>query len=713
MKICVKSMTFIRGIVLMFIAVILSYGGEDDAFEMEEIVVNYLNEINPQVTEIGRDEIDRVGNAKKVDALLTEVAGIDVKRSSGGASKGVNNVSLRGLGDNRFLVLLDGRLLNGSGAMGKQYVDWSSISTDNIEKIVIIRGYKDAEYANSVSGVINIISKSSLDVSKTKISTSLGFLPYGREDLWSNRTYGLSYNQTKKINDIAGFKIYTNYNGSTPYLRNNYSDHLSFGTGLNLNLPNNFYLTLNSRFSYLKQGYIIENNPSNSNYNSSLPTSLGDGNWGPGIPWKGGDYYFGDRSYFTNFRSNYDISIKKEFNKITLSGLFYLNNQIREENYYDLNDTTHLVLQRSSKPDDFAGGWEAKLDHNIRDNFSLKYGITDNWQRVDGDNVTGLDTSFMKKKISSILGEHLTTQRVISIFTQGKIDFADNKLGVDAGFRFDRFRGYEDTTTNVPDTIMFGYNPTLTLSTHFWSGGTISVSGAYVYRFPGKPEYHWYYKGYNPEDDGISRKPISPEKSLQFEGMVSQRFSNNSTITARGYYNSIDDYICTIMGYQPSRVVYNIDNVNIAGVELEASLLLLNNLKLSGTYSYQQSHKFGDILDKSDISSESLLDIPKNRGSISASYNFTNGANIGTSLKMVGAVNTVTGTITKPNSSSLEVIDGYSTVSLFGVLPLVNKDSFEMGVRATVDNLFDVEYQEVYGYPMAGINTNIAVDVEF
>ncbi|HLV30823.1 MAG TPA: TonB-dependent receptor plug domain-containing protein [Chitinispirillaceae bacterium] len=60
--------------------------------------------------------IYRASESNSIDGLLTNVAGIDVKRSSPFSGKG-KSVTLRGFDESRFLILLDGRQLNGSGVM--------------------------------------------------------------------------------------------------------------------------------------------------------------------------------------------------------------------------------------------------------------------------------------------------------------------------------------------------------------------------------------------------------------------------------------------------------------------------------------------------------------------------------------------------------------------------------------------------------------------
>jgi iron complex outermembrane receptor protein len=91
-----------------------------------------------------------------VDAALKHESGVFVQRSKGIADS-LPRVQLRGLnGANRTLVLLNGLPIN-NGYDGE--VPWNSISTENIERIEIIRGPSSALYgSDALGGVINIIT---------------------------------------------------------------------------------------------------------------------------------------------------------------------------------------------------------------------------------------------------------------------------------------------------------------------------------------------------------------------------------------------------------------------------------------------------------------------------------------------------------------------------------------------------------------------------
>lgn len=78
---------------------------------------------------------------------------------------GVNNISLRGLGANRTLVLLNGRRVSGAGTRGGVgAVDTNVLPESMIERIEILKDGASSIYgSDAVAGVVNIITRDDLD----------------------------------------------------------------------------------------------------------------------------------------------------------------------------------------------------------------------------------------------------------------------------------------------------------------------------------------------------------------------------------------------------------------------------------------------------------------------------------------------------------------------------------------------------------------------
>ena len=103
------------------------------------------------------------GNARQIDNFYTGFV------TNGGP--GVNTISLRGLGAQRTLVLLNGRRLSPAGTRGQVgAVDLNTIPSSLIERIEVLKDGASSIYgSDAVAGVTNIITKNSMDGGEAKV----------------------------------------------------------------------------------------------------------------------------------------------------------------------------------------------------------------------------------------------------------------------------------------------------------------------------------------------------------------------------------------------------------------------------------------------------------------------------------------------------------------------------------------------------------------
>ncbi|CAM8649021.1 TonB-dependent receptor domain-containing protein [Sphingobium cupriresistens] len=143
--------------------------GETIVVTGSRIQRNDYNIANPLVT-VTAETLEQSGNVQLVDtlrqnpALISSFGGAQTSGSNAGfGSVGVQLLNLRGLGENRTLVLVNGRRhvasLSGSAA-----VDINTIPTDLIEGVDVLTGGASAIYgADGVSGVVNFRLKRNFD----------------------------------------------------------------------------------------------------------------------------------------------------------------------------------------------------------------------------------------------------------------------------------------------------------------------------------------------------------------------------------------------------------------------------------------------------------------------------------------------------------------------------------------------------------------------
>ncbi len=139
---------------------------QDQPAQRVEITGSSIKRIDAEtalpVTVITRDEITRSGVANMEQLVSTISASSTAQATKGSdlaglATYGLSSVSLRGLGDNRTLVLLNGRRLAVFAGTGSQ-VDINSIPLSAIERVEVLRDGASAVYgSDAVAGVINFI----------------------------------------------------------------------------------------------------------------------------------------------------------------------------------------------------------------------------------------------------------------------------------------------------------------------------------------------------------------------------------------------------------------------------------------------------------------------------------------------------------------------------------------------------------------------------
>ncbi|MBA3657827.1 MAG: TonB-dependent receptor [Gemmatimonadaceae bacterium] len=122
------------------------------------------------VTIITGAELRAKGITRVVDALR-EAPGIAIVQN--GSAGSISSIFLRG-GESRYTkVLLDGVTLNAPGG----YIDLSHLTTDNIERIEIVRGPSSVVHgADAVAGVIQIFTKAGGGASRSAVSARTGSL---------------------------------------------------------------------------------------------------------------------------------------------------------------------------------------------------------------------------------------------------------------------------------------------------------------------------------------------------------------------------------------------------------------------------------------------------------------------------------------------------------------------------------------------------------
>ncbi|MEJ7927342.1 TonB-dependent receptor [Sphingobium sp. AN641] len=117
---------------------------------------------------LGAKDLESSGKQSVRDLLGTLVPSINVSNNGAGASWAVRTLSLRGLGGDQLLVLVNGKrrhnsaalFINGSVQNGQSPPDLDLIPGNAIQRIEVLRDGASAQYgSDAIAGVVNVILK--------------------------------------------------------------------------------------------------------------------------------------------------------------------------------------------------------------------------------------------------------------------------------------------------------------------------------------------------------------------------------------------------------------------------------------------------------------------------------------------------------------------------------------------------------------------------
>ncbi|HSR18621.1 MAG TPA: TonB-dependent receptor, partial [Ignavibacteriaceae bacterium] len=191
---------------------------------------------------------------------------------------------------------------------------------------------------------------------------------------------------------------------------------------------------------------------------------------------------------------------------------------------------------------------------------------------------------------------------------------------------------------------------------------------------------------FNLFDPMYGNKELDPEKSIGWDAGIEQYFLNYKiNIGVTYFYNSFKN----LFGYDQKGRTINTDKAETSGIEVFLSAKPLDDLIIKTNYTFMNTK------DKSTNSinyGKKLLRRPDHKAGLSFIYNFIRNANINLEIIYIGNREDI-----DFSSSKRIILENYSLVNLAGSYKLL--DLVEIFCR--VENLFDTDYEEVFGYGTA------------
>lgn len=203
------------------------------------------------------------------------------------------------------------------------------------------------------------------------------------------------------------------------------------------------------------------------------------------------------------------------------------------------------------------------------------------------------------------------------------------------------------------------------------------------------PTLYQLYSSYGDPD-------LKPDRSRGYDiGFEQKLFADKLSLGAAYFHNKIKDMI----DWDWSTFKYkNIGRALTKGVEAGISLSLLKDLSLLLDYTYTETEDEETGLE--------LLRRPKNQAALRINWGFLAKGNLNLGIVYIGKREDINNTVYPAERITM---DSYTRVDL----ACSYRFTEHVEVFARIENLFNENYQEVYGYATPGLSAYGGVEVEF
>ncbi|HTY56330.1 MAG TPA: TonB-dependent receptor [Candidatus Binataceae bacterium] len=483
-----------------------------------------VSQVGTTVTIINDQQIQDQKIQQTSDALR-EVPGVQVVQSGGPGT--TTSVFIRGSSSSEVLTLLDGVEVN-TGGVG--YFDFANLTTDNTNRIEVIRGAGGALYGSSaIGGVINQITQEGSGPPRFSLLSDGGNWETQRQVATASGSLGsLGYSGSVSYYSTNGFQSV-----------NSQYDNLSLTSRLDYHITETTTLRVFARYTGADVG---------------LPEFS---NTDPGAPL---DPTAHQRTEFMLFKAEIESHLT---DKLTLrvNGSF-VRDEIR------LNKVPSPGLPNSESddiPDEIrATNAEAIYAWQPGQVSLVGFDFKDRWTR-DGDNSTYPGSP------PSITVFHAGRQEYAG-YVQQQLSLLHDHLLVTGGFRADGNSQFGEEVS-----------PAWSVAIPFPDYGVI-LRGSYSEGFQAPTFDELYFPGFgNPN--------LKATTSSEYDGSIEKRFGELATFTAtyfsRRTHDLITDVPCSTceFGIEPA----NVGRADVQGVELVPAIYPFRGFSLSGSFTVLDS----------------------------------------------------------------------------------------------------------------------------
>jgi len=538
-----------------------------------------LKETGSSVTVITSDEIEKKGKKQVID-LLQEVPGLTVSRS--GVFGGAASIFIRGNNSSNVLVLVDGVRINDPIDLGRG-ANLAYLTTDNVERIEIVRTPQSALYGSDAQAVINIITKKGEGRPVLTVSAEAGSFQTFRESASiSGGADGVSYSIGISRQDSEGISKAENKSvGSTPVIKNS---------------------------DYEKDGF--ENTAITSKFSIDLPYKM--------------NYTLS--GYYQSARYDYDDGAgADDLNKMGEHEVVTFNNSLTQEIFYWWNHKIEYGRSATTRRDqdkndilqpvnDEAHSWYKGVSNQAEWQHNFKIGEIDiitagyNFYHEEGSSVNyyydggyfGAAEDYITS--NSYLQEAITH----SVYLHNHLKLFD-MIYHTVGIRYDNHSEFGN---------QYSWSTTASIIAPVTK---TRIKGAYGTSFKAPSLYQLY-------DSTYGSKDLDPDKGKHYEAGIEQPLIDDTILlSALYFYNKYDNVVDYDFGTSKYK---NIGEVETKGYELYALINLPFDLSISGSYTFTEA--------ENRATERELARRPKHQGSIIFNWTIMKKADLNIVYNYVG-----------------------------------------------------------------------------
>ncbi len=669
MKKVVLSVVIVISMIIMQSGPVFSEDKAGEVFDLGDVLVSEKGvDANPATTVsiVSVDDIERMGSANVAEAL-EQIPGIDIQVGS----KGHANLKLRGFDQEDVKVLIDGVPAH-EAYFGS--IDLDQIPVDSVSRIEVTKGASSVLYgANTMGGVINIITKKGGEKPVTSLTTSFGGNSTQNYVLNHGASFGkLNYWITGSYRTTDGFELSDDFdpNNTETGIGSNYNED-----GGARDLSDFIKRSINAKVGYeyddsskLYLSFDYHNNE------KSCPTE----GMGPGPRY----WHFNEwNQWHLNLVGEHDITDNVKMK----TRLFYIDHDDTLEDVGGWDDE-HISARKfweESSFDDFSAGGEIHTYFDLGRWSQLRTGLNyllDNHKQED----------FNDDGIGQGSEEFESATYTLAVENEMK---PNEKLSLTLGLSYDVNDPKKALGDEVPDRIDT-FNPQAGVVYKASDSFSLHASAGKKTRFPQLIELFSEQSGGNPD--------LDPQKTTAYEVGVSKKVNILKSSIAV-FYNDIEDKIDKWENPSTTEDIFvNIGEAEILGVELDLGLIAFDSIKANLNYTWLKAEE------KVDSNSDEIdsPNTPEHKINIDLGYKF----NFGLSTDLQA---TYTGDQVEYDRDGNEIkIDDFYLVNAKLTQSLTKLTKIKSSLFIEGKNILDKDYHEGSG-PLPGRSILAGANVTF